>query len=276
MKLNELALSSGKQDLLLDPPIMNSAGILGFAPDPKLPFDISQIGAFITHPFSLRRRVPAKPTRLETYPGGALLHTGLPNPGLRGGLKEYRKSWGTFPRPIIAHVIADSTQEIAAIVEYLEEADHPLQALEIGLEQALPNEAKAILTTASQSQLPLLARLPLGTDRDVIHAAIEAGVNAIVVGPPRGRMRSKENESISGRLYGPGILPLALNELEITLQNFDIPVILGCGLFSAESVLDAFTAGAAGVQLDTILWVHPATILQEIQTLLRPEQIGDP
>ena len=274
--LKGLVLSSGKQDLILNPPIMNSAGILGFAPDPKLPFDVSQLGAFTTHPLSLRRRVPAKPTRLNTYPGGFLLHTGLPNPGLRRGLKECRKSWGTFNRPIIAHIIADSSQDTAAIVEVLEEADHSLHALEIGFERGLPDEVMSMLTPLRESQLPLLARVPLGTDNEVIQAVIEAGVNAIVIGPPRGSILNDKGDMVSGRLFGPGLLPLALNELEMALQNFDVHVILGCGLFSVESVRTAFTAGAAGVQLDTVLWVDPTSILDDIQALFSLENQGDP
>jgi dihydroorotate dehydrogenase (NAD+) catalytic subunit len=275
LMLNNLALSSGKHDLVLAPPIMNSAGILGFAPDPKLPFDFTPLGAFVTHPLSLGRRMPARPTWIENYPGGVLLHTGLPNPGLRGGIKAYRNSWGSFQRPVIAHVIADSPQDIAVIVEYLDEVDHPIQALEIGLEQALPNDALAMITIARQSQLPLLARLSLGTARDVAYAAIEAGVQAIVIGPPRGHLPGKALVLSSGRLYGPGLFPQALHELTIYLENIHIPVILGCGLFSAEHVRLAFASGAAGVQLDTILWVDPGTILQEIQALMRSEAQGD-
>lgn len=273
---NGLALSSGKQDLILDPPIMNSAGILGFAPDARLPLDLSQLGAFITHPFSLRRRVPAKPSRLETYSGGFLLHTGLPNPGFRRGLIEHHKSWGTFVRPVIAHIIADSPQDTKAIVEVLDEADHPLHALEIGLEQVLPDEATALLTPLRESQLPLLARVPLGASIDVIQAVIEAGVNAIVLGPPRGSIHTDRNEKASGRLYGPGIFPQALYAMEGILPSLDVPLILGCGLFSAESVRVAFTAGAAGVQLDTILWVDPVSILNDIQELFSLEHPVDP
>jgi len=269
--LNGLALSSGKQDLIIDPPIMNSAGMLGFSPTLRLPFDLSPLGAFVTHPLSLRPRMPARPAYAETYPGGVLLHTGLPNAGFRETLRDHSRTWGTHSQPVVAHLIGDSRQDIAAMVDLLNGRRHPVQALEIGLELSSLDEVQAVLTAAGQCQLPLLARFPLGTEKELISAAIEAGVNALVLGPPRGSLLNAKGEIISGRLYGPGIFPLAIKALENLVQTVQIPVILGCGVFSGEHLLAALKTGAAGVQLDTILWVDPIKILQEIQTLIHPK-----
>jgi dihydroorotate dehydrogenase len=270
--LKGLALSSGKRDLILDPPIMNSAGILGFAPDPKLPFDFTVLGAFITHPLSAKHRSPAHPTFQRAFPGGVLLHTGLPNPGLRAALRNYKKLWDAHSKPMIAHILGDNLGELESMVEALESIQHPIQALEIGLEDTSPKDATVILTTLQMSQLPLLTRVPPSTDRDVIHAAIEVGVNAIVMGPPRGSIKDDTNRTISGRYYGLGILPIALQRLELWVKWFEIPIILGCGLFSAEDVRLAFALGAMGVQLDTALWLEPDRLFQDLQPLLAPEE----
>ena len=71
-----------KSELLLNTPIMNAAGCLGFAPDTHGPTDLSQLGAFITNPISLLARSPAHGPRFLSFPGGFMLHTGYPNPGL--------------------------------------------------------------------------------------------------------------------------------------------------------------------------------------------------
>ncbi len=71
-----------KHDLTFEPPIMNAAGVLGFFPDRHGPIDWGMLGAFITNPISLSPRTPAHGSRFEAYPGGFLLHTGYPNPGL--------------------------------------------------------------------------------------------------------------------------------------------------------------------------------------------------
>jgi dihydroorotate dehydrogenase len=266
--MNGLALSSGKQDLILDPPIMNSAGILGFTPDPKLPFDLTVLGAFITHPLSAKRRSPAQPTYQKTFPGGVLLHSGLPNPGLRAALRDYKKLWQAYPRPIVAHILGNNVAELERMVEALDTVQHPIQALEIDLEDVSPDDATVILTTVIQSQLPLLTRVPPSIDRDVIHSAVEVGANAVVMGPPRGSTIDNLNRTVSGRYYGPGILPIALHRLESWVQWLEIPVILGCGLYSAEDVSMAFALGAAGVQLDTVLWLEPDRLFRDLQLLI--------
>jgi dihydroorotate dehydrogenase len=243
---------------------MNSAGVLGFIPDDKTPFDLGMLGAFITHPISLRNRQPAKPSRFETYPGGVLLHTGLPNPGLRKALKKYRAQWEMHSRPVILHILAGDPQEMAAIVEQLDGQDHPIQALEVGLTHTTPENAEAILRAATLSQLPLLVRVHPYADRELLIALNHSGANAVVMGPPRGILTLTEKTRISGRLYGSGLHPMASYQLERFINAVDLPVILGSGLFSLEDIRGAFSIGATAVQLDTMLWLHPVQVLQDL------------
>ena len=260
--MDGLALSSGKQDLLIDPPIMNSAGILGYSPDNKHPFDFDALGAFVTHPISLKRRSPASTPRFLTYPGGVLLHTGLPNPGLRSALSTFTAEWNASQKPIILHLLPQGPGEMKKMAALIDDGGTPLHALEIGLsEDATPQDVEAILDAAALSQLPILARITPEADQAVLQAAA-AGSNAIVIGPPRGSMFTQEDELISGRLYGPGTTPWAYRQLGRFLQTLDIPVILGFGMYSAQDVQGAFTEGASAVQLDTVLWLDPGRALE--------------
>lgn len=263
MSISGLALSSGKQDLILNPPIMNSAGILGFTPDPKIPYDLSPLGGFVTHPISLKRRIPARSSHFEEFPGGILIHSGLPNPGVKASLKAYRKSWQGYPKPIILHLLCDHAGEMAGIVEQLEGEDYVIQGIEVGFETPSTDQVVSILSEACQSQMPLMARFPMGSSLDILVAAVEAGVNALVVGPPRGSVEIDSGERVSGRLYGPGLFPHALQQTENICRSFELPVILGCGLYTGKDLYAAFNAGAAAVQLDTALWVDPSTIFNE-------------
>jgi dihydroorotate dehydrogenase len=262
--MNGLALTSGKQDLIINPPIMNSAGILGFIPDDNYPFGLNHLGAFVTHPISLKRRQPAQPPHFERFPGGALLHTGLPNPGIRKALHDHRNHWEMHSQPVILHILANDPQDMKAIVEQLDAIDHPVQALEIGLTHTTPDNAEAIFAVATLSQLPILARVHPDTDHEVQLSLMQSGVNAVVIGPPRGSLTTVEQARISGRLYGPGLQPMASYHLERFLNAMDIPVILGCGLFSAEDIRGAFSVGAAAIQLDTMLWLDPARVLENL------------
>src|ERR687883_405794 len=96
-----------KRDLYFSKPIMNAAGSLGFAPDPRVGIELGALGAFVTNPFSLRPRQPATKPELIEYPGGFLLHTGLPNPGFSAALKRYSSRWDKSDLPVIVHLMAD-------------------------------------------------------------------------------------------------------------------------------------------------------------------------
>jgi dihydroorotate dehydrogenase len=81
-----------KRELTFRTPLMNAAGLLGFAPEPRSPIFAGRegiwddFGAFVTNPISLRPRFPTTLPELIEYPGGFLMHTGLPNPGFCGVL----------------------------------------------------------------------------------------------------------------------------------------------------------------------------------------------
>ena len=77
-----------KRDVYFSKPLMNAAGSLGFAPDLRSGIAFDSFGAFVTNPFSLRSRLPAGQPEVIEYPGGFLLHTGLPNPGFNSGIKR--------------------------------------------------------------------------------------------------------------------------------------------------------------------------------------------
>jgi dihydroorotate dehydrogenase len=88
-----------KRDIYFSKPLMNAAGTLGFAPDPRAGISLASFGAFVTNPLSMRSRQPtAKPSVIE-HAGGFLLHTGLPNPGFNAGLKKFSAKWSRSDLP---------------------------------------------------------------------------------------------------------------------------------------------------------------------------------
>src|SRR5512134_2725359 len=128
-----------KRDLYFSKPLMNAAGSLGYAPDIRAAISFDSFGAFVTNPFSLRPRKPATQPEVVEYPGGFLLHTGLPNPGFNTGIKRYASRWDKSDLPIIVHLMADRPEETQRMVQMLEIHEN-IMAAELGFAPLLADD----------------------------------------------------------------------------------------------------------------------------------------
>lgn len=241
-----------KYDLSLNPPLLNAAGSLGFAPDPRAPVDLSLLGAFVTNPISLTPRTPAQERVCLPYPGGFLLHTGYPNPGIRVILRRCAARWERSERPILVHILAQHGDEVFKIVQQLEKLDN-LAGVELGMPPEAAPELVAELVSAGLGERPVVARLPLERLLELASVVVKAGAAAVSLGAPRGALPGSSGKIIQGRLYGPSLFPLAL-EIIRRLANQDIPVIGAGGVYHSQQVEAMLRAGAFAVQLAAVLW----------------------
>jgi dihydroorotate dehydrogenase len=248
-----------KNDLFLDKPLMNAAGTLGFSPDRKGSVDLSQFGAFVTSPISRAPRTPAKGARFSSYPGGFLLHSGLPNPGLSAIIKQHGKRWAYSPIPMIVHLLALEPSSLAHMIEQLETIEG-VMGVEIGLPPDINPDIAFDFAQAALGELPTILRLPLEKAEELAPAVMEAGASAVSLGAPRGKL-----EGISGRMYGPAVFPLALRAVE-KLAGLGIPVIGAGGVYQAQDVDAMLEAGARAVQVDTVLWRGTAALFRSTKS----------
>lgn len=239
------------QPLTLTRPLMNAAGSLGFVPDVRLPLDWDAFGAFVTNPVSGGPRQPAAGQRWETIPGGALLHTGHPNPGFRQVLRQAAEAWALSPVPVIVHLMSGDPYFLADAVIRLETLENIL-AVEIGVDEHDTREDVRMAVEATLGERPLIVRLPLGRAFDLAETCIRSGAAAVSLGPPRG-MISHDGRFSSGRLYGPALFPQALQAVRL-LGERGIPVIGAGGVTSGEDLQAMLAAGALGVQIDLAVW----------------------
>jgi len=240
-----------RQPPVISPPLMNAAGTLGFAPDPRAPLDWAQFGAFVTNPISQKPRRPAARHRWQTSAAGAMLHNGHPNPGFRRVLQTYAPRWALADLPIIVHLLADTPEVIHRQVVRLEELENIL-AVEIGFPESVAEADVADVLTAAQGELPVFARLPLMQALTLAPLAMESGAAAVSLGPPRGAA-FQQGGFTAGRLYGTELLPIQIQTIH-RLAEMEIPVV-SSGFLSHPAQAESFTrAGAFAVQVDLALW----------------------
>jgi dihydroorotate dehydrogenase len=240
-----------KYDLPLRSPILNAAGSLGFAPDPRGPVDLARLGAFFTNPVSLGARTPAHGRRYVSFPGGFLLHTGYPNPGLRAVIRRHTQRWGSASLPVVVHVLPQQAEELPRMLRRLEEVEG-VAGYELGLPPELDLASAAGFVRLAVGERPVIVRLPLERATEMAGAIAQAGAAAVSLAPMRGALPSPE-VLLHGRLHGPALLPLALEVVHAVAAQ-GIRVIGSGGLYRPEDIDAMLSAGAVAVQLDSVFW----------------------
>jgi len=241
-----------KQNLAFAKPFVNAAGTLGFTPDPHtMPF-LKHLGAFITHPISRKPRQPAGKCCCLPFPGGFLLHTGLPNPGISRIIAQYEKSWANAPLPIIVHLLVENPGSLAEMIRKLEGLEN-LMAVELGLPPDCAPSLLPDILAASAGELPVILCLRPEQIPPFLQPLADLQPAALHLTEPRGTLPDAVGELVTGRLYGPAVFPLMLKATQILLGT-GLPVIADGGI-SEKWHLDIFSKEellALGV--GTALW----------------------
>jgi dihydroorotate dehydrogenase (NAD+) catalytic subunit len=244
-----------KRDLYFSKPIMNAAGSLGFAPDPHSGINFDSLGAFVTNPISLRLRLIAAQPALIEFPGGFLLHTGLPNPGLSAVLKKHAARWNRADMPIIVHLMADRPEETMRMVQMLEGIEN-VMAVELGFAPLLSDDIFLLNLEMCVGELPLIFSLPAEQVLSLGPRLMQGGAVAISMTSPRGALISPrdKNKLITGRLYGQSLFPRSLDTVR-SAAMIGMPIIGAGGVWTKQDAADMLSAGAMAVETDASLWV---------------------
>lgn len=239
------------QVLDLTSPWLNAAGMLGYAPHKGWPDALEQ-GAFITNPVSLKPRHPAGNRAYLPFNGGFLVHSGCPNPGLKAVIRKHAAAWARSPIPIWVHVISEDTEELQSMIRLLEEVEG-VMAVELGLPEGIREEDARGLVQAGQGELPLVVEVPLNdASGGWLGKLGEWGASALSLGVPRGTL-PVDGKMVSGRIYGPGAFPLAMQVVD-RLKSLPIPVIATGGIYRRAEGEALLAAGAVAVKLEAVLW----------------------
>jgi dihydroorotate dehydrogenase (NAD+) catalytic subunit len=244
-----------KRDLYFSKPFMNAAGSLGYFPDFRSLGDFGSLngfGAFVTNPFSLRPRLPTSQPAVIEYPGGFLLHTGLPNPGLSAGIRKYASKWDKSDIPVIVHLMADRPEETRSMVRMLEEVEN-VMAVELGFAPLLADDIILLTLEMCLGELPLIFSLPVEQVLSLGPRLVQAGAEAVSLSAPRGSQVTDQKPVVSGRLYGPSLFPQALDMVNNAVK-LGLPIIGAGGVWTKENADAMLLVGALAVQVDAALW----------------------
>lgn len=239
-----------KRDLYFSKPLMNAAGSLGFAPDTRVGISFDSFGAFVTNPFSLRPRKPAVQPEAIEYPGGFLLHSGLPNPGFNAGIKRYASRWDKANLPVIVHLMADRPEETQQMVRMLEMHEN-VMAAELGFAPLLADDILLLTLEMCLGELPMIFSLQVEQVLSLGPRLVQEGAQAISISAPRGALMT--DHLVTGRLYGPSLFPRAL-ETVYSAAKVGLPIIGAGGVWTKESADAMLAAGALAAQVDAVLW----------------------
>jgi dihydroorotate dehydrogenase len=246
-----------KAELLFEPALMNAAGTLGFAPDVHQSASLERLGAFITNPISLQARTPARGTRYLEFPGGFLLHSGYPNPGLKAAIQRFKRRWATAALPVLVHLLPRHPGELAIMLAGLEGLEG-VWGVEIGLPPGTNAPTALAFAQAAVGELPAILRLPFERAPDLAAALVASPLAgelaAVSLAPPRGSLPDPlDGVLVSGRLYGPAVYPQALSAVQ-AIASLGLSVIASGGVYWPAQIQALRMAGALAVQLDAVLW----------------------
>jgi dihydroorotate dehydrogenase (NAD+) catalytic subunit len=238
-------------ELGLSSPWMNAAGFMGYLPQ-HLAGQAFTPGAFVTNPVSLLPRSPAHNHGVVAYPGGFLLHTGHPNPGLKSVIKSYAHKWRNLVMPVWVYLMVTTTYDCQQMVLELEGLEN-VTALELGLPPGMSLKKQVEIIQSAVGELPVFVSLPLDeVDRNLVDQLPALGEVGVVLTAPRGVIK-KDGRTLSGRLFGPSLYPQMMTALS-RLRGAGLPVVAACGIFSIEQGQGALSSGASAIQVDGWCW----------------------
>ncbi|GAB4401409.1 MAG: dihydroorotate dehydrogenase [Anaerolineales bacterium] len=242
-----------KRDLYFSKPLINAAGSLGFTPDPRNGMPLDSFGAFVTNPLSLRPRLPTTHPALVEFPGGFLLHTGLPNPGFHAVLKKYSAKWNRADLPIIVHLMADRPEETQRMVRELENIEN-IMAVQLGFAPLLADDIILMNLEMCLGEVPLIFALAHEQVLTLGRQLMDGGASAISIAPPRGALYNKNGTLVTGRMYGQSLFPRTLDIVRSAVMS-GLPIIGSGGVWTEMDVEFMLMAGAIAVETDARLWV---------------------
>ncbi len=257
-----------KTGLVLNTPLLTMAGIWGFADEYAKQFDFSKLGAFITNPLTWSPRQPARANGAVNTDQGVVLHTGLPNPGVRSALKRFGGRWQRLSCPVIPHLALDTPDHAWRAVELLAEHRNVI-GVELGFRHDIDLTAAAhIIEAAVDGELPVIVRLPYEGFAQLATVAAERGaIGLTCCATPRYAATDSDKAVLpSGRCYSADQAAHNITAVQTLRAQTELS-LLAAGIARPEQLFQAMSVGAQCVQMGAVVWQSPRAIQSLLDTV---------
>lgn len=256
-------------------PLIAASGTFGFGREYAEFYPLSVLGGVSSKGITLKARPGNPAPRIAEAPGGMLNAVGLQNPGVDHFIREdlpWLREQGTR---IIANIAGNTPEDYCAMAEKLNDTDVDMIELNISCPNVKQGGVQFGTTCAGVSGItkavrahckkPLMVKLsPNVTDISEMALAAESeGADAIsMINTLTGmridiRTRRPIIHNNTGGFSGPALLPIAVRMVWQTYQKVKIPIVGLGGISTWQDAVEMLLAGAAALQIGTVLFTDP-------------------
>ena len=268
-------------------PLIAASGTFGFGHEFSELYPLSALGGISCKGITLEERPGNPPPRIAETPAGMLNSVGLQNPGVDHFIENdlpWLKRQGTV---VIANIAGNTPEDYCSMAEKLSETAVDMVELNIscpnvkqgGVQFGTSCVGVEGITAAVRKycRKPLMVKLsPNVADIAEIAAAAEsAGADAVsLINTLTGmridvRTRRPVLRNNTGGLSGPAVFPVAVRMVRQVFRRVKIPVVGMGGVSSWSDAAELMLAGAAAVQIGTVLFRDPYAPLKIAEGLNR-------
>ena len=268
-------------------PLIAASGTFGFGREYGELYPLSTLGGISCKGLTLRERPGNPPPRIAETPGGMLNAVGLQNPGVESFIAHelpWLRQQGTV---VIANIAGNTPEDYCAMAEKLNDTDVDMIELNIscpnvkqgGVQFGTTCEGVTAVTSAVRRSCkkPLMVKLsPNVSDIGEMAAAAEAaGADAVsLINTLTGmridiRTRRPIIHNNTGGLSGPAVFPVAVRMVWQAAQRVKIPVVGLGGISTWQDAVEMLLAGAAALQIGTVLFQDPYAPVKILEGLSR-------
>jgi dihydroorotate dehydrogenase (NAD+) catalytic subunit len=269
----------------LQNPVIAASGTFGFGREYAEIMDVSRLGGISGKGLTLHGSAGNKGARVYETPAGMLNSIGLENPGVQHFVDHEAAFMRTLGPAVIANLGGHCEEDYLEGTRLLNGADIDILELNISCPNVktggmalgmLPDTAADITRKVKAVSIhPVMVKLSPNAPElvRVARACQEGGADALsLVNTFLGMaIDVKEKRAVFDNIYaglsGPAILPIALRMVHQVAHTVSIPVVGMGGIASAEDALKFMMAGARAVQIGTMSFANPNTMLEVIDEL---------